>query len=351
MEGVEKNNYEYWVRVRYEISPKYRTLMSFKDPLLKINVPSKWARGNFISLFDKTQKEIVCPHFWELKPFVGCPFNCSYCYLQGTYYGKKEFRKKNLKGLAKALAEFLKWADSKNLRVLLNAGETTDSLASPIYAKEFLNEILPILRKHKVHKVLLLTKGGTHHIKPLLELNEEDTKFIIPSFSINPPIIFKKFEKGTANPHDRLKAAKILQEKGFKIRIRIDPMIPVEGWRTYYTILVNDMFEKYNLDPEVITIGSLRGLYKTIRFSKDKSWIKYLDKNAKTSWGLKVERKLREEMYTIVIEKIKSYGYNGALALCKETTDVWYELKNRGLLENPGRPGVWENVKCNCKLV
>ena len=59
---------------------------------------------------------------------------------------------------------------------------------------------------------------------------------------------------------------------------------------------------------------------------------------------------LRLEMYEIIITKLREFGYEGSIALCKETQDVWSELVKRGLLEDPGEPGFWENVKCNCKL-
>jgi len=45
--------------------------------------------GSIIHRFDKTPvprepEDIVCPHFLELKWALGCPFNCAWCYLQGT---------------------------------------------------------------------------------------------------------------------------------------------------------------------------------------------------------------------------------------------------------------------------
>ena len=318
--------------------------------LLKLQVPKKWIRNTYISLFNKPAGDIVCPHFWELKPFIGCPFKCSYCYLQGTFFGKKEPRRKDYDKMVKVLEEFLSWANTKGIRLLLNTGELADSLAIPSWTKEFIDKVLPILEKYKYHKVLFLSKGGTYHIKTLLEIPEDKRKYFIVSFSINPPIIKELFEHETADPLDRLKAAKKLQELGYTVRIRIDPMIPVEGWRAHYTILVKTMFEDIGLIPERITIGSLRGLAKTIKYSSARNWLEYLKSGEKTRWGLKIKRELRLDMYTIVIEKIGGYGFKGPIALCKETLDVWNELSKKGLLQHPGRYGIWENVHCNCKL-
>ena len=58
--------------------------------------------GSIIKLFDRTppprkDTDVVCPHFLELKWANGCPFNCAWCYLQGTFRfldrGKKPFIK------------------------------------------------------------------------------------------------------------------------------------------------------------------------------------------------------------------------------------------------------------------
>lgn len=319
---------------------------------ISVEVPSKYASSSLFALFDKTEGDIVCPHFWEFKPLVGCPFNCSYCYLNGTLFGKKNPRwKADRPGVISGeLDRFLDWADNHGLKLLLNTGEVADSLAVPEFTEKLIEETLPVLKKHKVHKILLLTKGGVHHIKPLLKAPQEVKEFFIVSFSVNTPGIAERFEIGATKPEDRIEAARILRERGFTVRIRIDPMIPYHGWRADYPLLAHYLIVEKRVIPERITLGSLRGLKKTIKFAKDKKWIEYLDKKEKTKWGLKIEKKLRLEMYEIMITKLKEFGYKGPIALCKETHDVWKELVKRGLLEDPGEPGFWENVKCNCKL-
>ena len=348
--AADESNF-YYAR-DYELVSSRALLLSssINDKVRRIIVPRKWISGRFVALFNKPAGDIVCPHFWELKPFKGCPYQCVYCYLQGTFYGDKSAKLKDLDKMAEDLRKFLSWATDRGLKVLLNAGETTDSLAVPEWTEKFLNKVLPILEKYKYHKILLLSKAGTKNIQPLLDVPKELRKYLIVSFSVNPPIISEKYEIGTAPPLDRLKAAKILQEEGYTIRVRIDPIIPVEGWRAYYCILIKVILEDFKLHPEVITIGSLRGLKKTIKYATDKSWTKYFEGGERTRWGLKIKRVLRFDMYRIILEKLKSMNYNGHVALCKETLEMWKELSKLGLICDPGTYGVWENVKCNCKL-
>ena len=174
--------------------------------------------------------------------------------------------------------------------------------------------------------------------------------FSIVSFSLNARNVARLYEHGTSSPDSRLAAAKACQDAGFEVRIRIDPMIPVEGWIMHYTKLILDMLDK--IVPSRITIGSLRALQKTIKYAQDKSWITYVMKcgGDKTKWGRRVERKLRIKMFEIAIETLREAGYNNPIALCKEPLDVWSNLSERGYLDYPGSKGIWENVMCNCKL-
>jgi len=318
--------------------------------IIRIPVPSKWIRNSFISFFYKTPPNIVCPHFWVLKPFIGCPYHCSYCYLQGTFFGNKTPKLKDLNRATKVLNEFFSWCDSVGVKLLLNMGELCDCFAIPKWTEMFLEKILPLLEEHRGNKLLLLSKAGMPNVEFLLQ-NSKLRKFVIVSFSLNPGEVIENFEKGTAPLHSRLEAMKSLQEKGYQIRIRIDPMIPINGWKEHYSELVTNIFEGFRLHPERITIGSLRGLYKTIRYARDKKWVNYLNRKERTGWGLKIEKKLREELYTFILKKIlEQREFKGDLALCKETPQMWKLLKEKGLLYDPGEVGIWNNVKCNCKF-
>ncbi|MCD6410008.1 MAG: radical SAM protein [Candidatus Verstraetearchaeota archaeon] len=311
-------------------------------------IPKKWLDSRFIAYFNKAPPSIVCPSFWLLKWSTGCPFHCSYCYLQGTLYGKKQPRLKDLEEMRRELERFLSWADDSNLEVLLNAGELSDSLAIAPWTNKLIEILCEVLIRHNGHKVLLVTKGGTKHITPLLTASQNLADKFIVSFSVNSIAAAKKFENGAPSPDNRLKAAKILQEQGFEIRLRIDPVIPIANWKTSYLALLEKIFTRYELKPSRITIGTLRGLRKTIRFAKKRDWYQYLKSGEKTGWGLKPPFNLRIKMYSLLIESIRSYGYKEPIALCKETLEAWQALRKH--LEDPGNPPQWQNVKCNCTL-
>jgi len=313
-----------------------------------VDIPQTLACSKYISLFNKTPNDIVCPQFWELKWALGCPYNCSYCYLQGTLYGKKAFRLKNLSKLGDELEKLFTWADKLGIRLLLNSGELSDSLAVP-YATEKLLEVLRrVLLEHPQHKVLMVTKAGISQTTKFLQVAKGLEEHIIISFSVNASSVARIYELAPA-PSERLKAAKEVKNRGFIVRLRLDPVIPVENWEREYGELIENIVAS-EIEPERVTIGTLRGLIKTLIYSKDRRWLIYLRKGEKTGWGLKLPPELREEIYIYVIEKLRREGYRGFISLCKETYNMWLKLVNRDLLENPGTQGIWEKVACNCKL-
>jgi len=71
---------------RPKISYKeYKTINGTKKTLV-----SRVNDGSIITRFDKTplpQKptDVICPHFLELKWAYGCPYDCAWCYLKGTF--------------------------------------------------------------------------------------------------------------------------------------------------------------------------------------------------------------------------------------------------------------------------
>ena len=292
--------------------------------------------GSIIKLFDRTPKpekptDVVCPHFYELKWANGCNFNCSWCYLNGTYRFLKRGKRPYLKNIDKILDHldyFLKNVNSKAF--LLNSGELSDSLLFENDGAPLSKRIIPRFLSQNHHKLLILTKSDK--VEKLLQTNAQN--HVICSFSLNSFKVAEKWEKAP-RVIDRIKAAKKLYDAGYVLRIRIDPMVPIENWKKEYTLLIDTIFK--NFEPERITMGSLRGLQSTINNSKDKSWTKYLSETS--NWGKKVDIGHRLAMYSTIINYLKTkYNYN-EIALCKETIDVW----NRLNLD-------YKEIKCNCTL-
>ena len=292
--------------------------------------------GSIITRFDKTPfpqlpNDVVCPHFLELKWATGCPYACAWCYLQGTYRFlpyKTKPRSKEFGRIKEHLFALFE-ENEKSLPELLNAGELSDSMMTEHQREPFTTFAMGLFGTQDKHKLLLVTKS------PMIEnlLKVPNANRAVVSFSINAEKVAERWEKAPS-VDKRIEAAGKLKDAGFEVRVRIDPMVPIENWKNEYMGLVNHIFER--LIPNRITIGSLRGLQSTINSASDRSWVEYLGE--KSNWGRKIEFGLRKEMYSSLITYIREdNGYRGDIALCKETIRMWESL---GL--------DYKTIRCNC---
>lgn len=310
------------------------------DGSSKLQVSSVGAK--ILRRFDRTPfptapTDVVCPHFMLLAWANGCMFNCAWCYLKGTFRFYKQKPNGRIPQIYKSRAEM-----SKDIRAFLNAkvppeiintGELADSLmeeGSDGDVHQPFSEWIMSFFEGTPHKVLFLTKS----LNINRFLSHDWQKNAILAWSINAPEVAKRWEHYAPAIAERLTAAQEVYEQGYEVRLRIDPMVPVEHWKEWYQGLVDAVFGIFDLEPSVITLGSLRGLTTTILYCKDKSWLPFLTE--KSNWGKKPPFAQRLEMYQNVIETCKQYGFK-SIGVCKETLAMWEALKKD-----------YSKIKCNC---
>jgi spore photoproduct lyase len=274
---------------------------------------------------------VVCPHFYELKWAYGCPYDCAYCYLKGTFRfrlveGRILPHFKDRRRIRRHVEEFLGLALEPTL---LNTGELCDSLMGERLRAPFSEFIMPFFVGTR-HKLLFLTKGvGVEHFLEHPEWREN----AVLSWSLNASPVAERWEHLAAPVRARIQAAKKAFYAGYEVRLRIDPMVPIEGWYHHYVWVVDEVFSR--LFPERVTLGSLRGLASTRNAVKDRSWLQFLCE--RSSWGLKPSHKVRYAMYHALSSYLKdAYAYE-SIGLCKETLKMWKAL---------GRD--WRTNQCNC---
>lgn len=297
-------------------------------------LPQRVGDGSIIKRFDKTpapQKptDVVCPHFLELKWAYGCPYDCAWCYLKGTFRFRPEGIKPVIKDYQKIELHVKEFLSADTQPEILNSGEIADSLMSEKSGNSFSKFIIPMFEAQDRHKVLFLTKSD--RVQNLLEIDSHDQAIV--SFSLNADRVARRWEKRAPSVARRIEAARKVSEAGYETRIRIDPMIPVANWKKHYVDLLDQLLPK--LAPERITLGSLRGLQSTINGATDTSWVKYLQETS--NWGKKIEFNCRYWMYLTLIEHLRErYDYT-QVALCKETMQMWEKLGMD-----------YRKIRCNC---
>ncbi len=279
-------------------------------------------KSPFIHLNDRanTHKGIVCEPFYVLSYYIGCPFACSYCYLQATFRGQVEpiiYRNRD-----KLLAELDAWLSQPgNLR--LNAGELEDSLALdgkiPI-----VDDLVPRFISQNRHTLILVTKST--NVANLLKYRPNDR--VIVAFSVNSVSAWRLFEKQTPHPFQRLEAAAKVSEAGYITVLRLDPMLPIKNWEREYQELIDRAYSLFRCHQW--TLGSLRF------FPSLPMWTAKVGRSTQVyNFGVEISpednrRRLktpvRFALYQHAIRCIKRHDPKVTIRLCKETEKMHHML-------------------------
>jgi spore photoproduct lyase len=273
--------------------------------------------GGLVSLFDKTPKDIACGPFWELRWAFGCPLDCSYCYLRGTMRGKMNPRFVKFEHIDAALDVAF-----EKIRVpsIFNSGELSDSLMNPA----IMNQIADKFDEQNRHKLSTLSKFGPKNVHFLVERPRRN---IICAWSVNAIEVAKRWERAAASPEKRIEAARLVQEAGYDVRIRFDPIFPIEDWKSHYQDIIYRLIEQ--VTPSRIILGTPRGLWKTMEYAREAGinldWADYFKEDS--GWGKKLGFGQRLEIYSFFYDKLSAIGFDRSkITMCKETVNMWEKL-------------------------
>jgi DNA repair photolyase len=294
-------------------------------------------------------KGMVCHAFHYIFVMVnGCVYNCQYCFLQEHIWDKdvSSYLRLNVnyEDIVERMREIAlaKLAESEATRFQM--GVLMDSLAleSVIGFVEFLAPHLgeDVFARSSVE---LLTKGSD--IQVLLDAAAKypwATKRLLPGFSINSVYATDKYELGTARTHERLQAARQLQDAGYDLVFRIDPVVPYPGWRKDYLELVDTIWDEYKLRPANVVVASLRfdeqDLINTAkeRFPNSDLFGYDFPKEDRAKYRIAFDRRI--EIYRAIIDRIREHHPDQVIGVCKENMKTWQALDLRPSASCLSRP-------------
>ncbi len=250
--GLEKNFARLFPEVKIEHIPRISflrknlgfSLQEFKKPYVFI-VKENW---DFIKPCPCTKGHLGCG-YWILNLGFGCPFDCSYCYLQQYQNFPGIILPANLDDFFLKTETFLKKIGKP---VRIGTGEFCDSLALD-HITGYSRKLVPFFSQKNVFFEL---KTKSTNIKNLLEMNP--ARNIIISWSLNPQSIAEKEEINTPSLKEKLKAARTVQEKGYSLAFHFDPIIPVENWQALYQETIELLYSYTKAPFAWISLGTLR---------------------------------------------------------------------------------------------
>lgn len=287
-------------------------LKDLKKPIVFI-VQEKW---DFIKPCPCTKNHIGC-NYWIFNLGFGCPYDCSYCFLQ---------QYTNFPGivLPANLDEFFEKFDNfyKKIKypIRIGTGEFCDSLALD-HITGYAAKLIEFFQDKPVYFEL---KTKSNNIANILKLKA--SRNIVISWSLNPESIVKSEELLTANLEQRLAAALAIQAKGFSIGFHFDPVIYSDNWEQMYKQVIDFLYSKVKPPFSWISIGSLRGTRKLknaaeLRFPE--SNIFYGELFLGDDKKLRYPKFIRKQIYKKMLQWIREYDQKTPVYLCMEDADCW----------------------------
>ena len=191
---------------------------------------------------------------YSLNPYLGCSFNCNYCYINGSKYADSTnsfFIKSNALDILRT--QLKKKAKSQERAVIL-IGSATDPYMD-IERELFLTrDILKVANRFKfpVHIVTksdlilrdvdILKKINQNSILPEDIGNLKSKVIVTFSFSTLDDEIANLFEKSAPNIKKRLKAMKTLKNEKFLVGVSLMPVLP---FISDTKIAIDEMFSEF----------------------------------------------------------------------------------------------------------
>lgn len=291
-------------------------------------VPYKQGEFSFADFRDKEQllkeKGVHCNSGFEIHSAFGCFNSCTYCHVGKTYTVMLDIEKfiDNLAVLMsnnpqQKLYKYDNQCDVPDLEPeygainkMVEFFSTTDKYLM-LYTKSNNLDYLPGADKHKGHTIVCWT------------LSSDD--------------VSRNYEIGASSLEQRIESARKCKEKGYQVRFRFSPIIPVKGWKESYRKMIKKMFSKVR--PEVICLEML------CHMNRKQQKELFPDLELPVKW-MPNEYELfsagkRKQVYEFLIKEISKYDTLVKIAPCLETGKLWRKLR-KWLPEKP------DNFFCCC---
>ncbi len=302
-------------------------LKDLKRPYIFI-VRENW---DFIRPCPCTKEHIGC-NYWIFNLGSGCPYDCSYCFLQQYTNFPGIVLPANLDDFFAKFTDFHKKTGEKRIRI--GTGEFCDSLAlDPItgYSKQ----LVDFFRDKNVYFELKTKSSNIDLI-----LRTEPSTNIVISWSLAPQKMIAQEEINVAALAERIQAAKRIQQHGYSLGFHFDPVVYSPSWENAYREVIELMYRELKPPFRWISIGTLRGTRKLKNAAEQRfpeSRIFYGELLLGKDKKLRYPEFLRKKIYRSLCQIIREKDPQTPIYLCMEDAECWQAmdkpLKNSAAVE------------------
>ena len=288
-------------------------------------------RGGLVKEFRRHSRLRQAREYY-LPHAAGCPYDCSYCYLQSYFENPIPTIFANTDEMFEQVESTLAAEENQGAKkeILFHAGETADALALE-HLSGFAAEAVPFFAKLDGALLELRTKSA--NVESIIPLSHSGHTIV--SWTLTPRDVAKKYERGAASIDERLGAASRCADAGYPIGLRLDPMIHYDGWRTGYRKLIEDVSQ--SIEPtriHSIALGAFRFPPRLREIMIDRFGRSELLLNEfvpSPDGKFRYFRHVREEMYREIAGFIREFlgkDASSGIELAMEPEYVW---ENAGL--------------------
>ena len=299
-----------------------------------------WRRTGEKEYREKTG--VICQSGYAVHSIWGCHFRCAYCAL-----GHMANVFVNLEDWVDHVRQGVEELEGLSGQTLFQWDNGTDvSCWEPELGG---SKLLIDLFARQPGKYLLLYVGKSDNVDCLLDYDHKGST--ICCWSLGTESQCSRVEYRTAGMEERLTAARKCQEAGYRVRIRLSPMVPVVGWQDELRHTIRRMFEE--ITPDLITMEPLRFCSHEVLMKDfepgliDPDFMQAMADipDDAEAWQLaQLPDDRRMEMYRLVLDEVERLSPGTPIGLCREKRHVWEDMT--GDFSRMGqRP---DDYVCNC---
>lgn len=274
-------------------------------------------KGKFLKSYylDKNFKKIKEEFYLSYEN--NCPLNCVYCYLRDYYTHGAYIFYVNIEDM------FAELDKHKGKGEMISCGIVNDSLVFDNITG-ISHDLVNYFKNRE--DLVLEFRTKSENIKKLLKLKEY--KNILVSFTFSPEEVIGRYEFKTASLKKRIEAAKKLQEHGYDIGIRIDPIINIPERKKAYDALADELMSALDRDKiRDIGLGSLRytkGLKGKV-LKERKTDLFYNELVTGIDGKERYFKGIRIDMYSSLVKTFQKYG-DFEIYLGMEEEYIWKKV-------------------------
>ena len=203
---------------------------------------------------------------------LNCVYDCRYCFLQGMLRSANYLVFVNYEDFIDDIKVLAKKHKNDAKPVWFFSGYDCDSLAyEPV--TNFADYFVPAFSS--IDNAVLELRTKSTQIRSLLKRPSQDN--VVIAYSLSPERVAREIEIGAPSLAKRVEALAKLQQHGWRIGLRFDPIIWHNDYLNDYHAMIKLVFSQLDADLiDSVTLGGFRlpkGFYKTMHKLHPEHWL------------------------------------------------------------------------------